>query len=92
MEIPQEFKAFTRFFWQGSDEEVSEEKEWIANALRLTNTQQRAVVKRFLDELLTSNADGKELQRIWASGAPSYDIPNDAELRYFLTLVRDMIE
>ena len=91
MQIPEDFKRFTRCFWQGSDREATNLKEWIANALRLSTTAQQAVIKSFLDQLLSSNVDGKELQRVWASGGSSYGIDDNDQLQAFLVMVRDTI-
>ena len=91
MEIPQEFKRFTRCFLQGSDEEATDEQDWISRALKLNTPQQRAVVKRFLSELLNSNADDEELERVWNSGSPSYAVHRH-HIRSFLNTIRDMID
>ena len=92
LDVPHEFERFTRTFWQGSHEEATDESEWIGNALRLSTSSQRAVIKRFLEDLLSSDADGETLQRVWRSGSPSYGFKDDVQLRSFLTLVRDLIE
>lgn len=92
METPDEFKRFTRCFWQGSEREAADEKEWIANALKLNTTQQRAVIKRFLVALLSSDADAAELERVWNSGSPSYALVETDRYRYVFTLIRDMIK
>jgi hypothetical protein len=92
VEIPREFKHFTRCFLQDSISEGDSDREWIAGALELIDAQQRSVVKRFLTELLSGNADGNELQHVWASGSPNYVIPDNEELRLFLTIIRDMIK
>jgi hypothetical protein len=91
VEIPDEFKRFTRCFLQGSDEEATDERDWIARALKLNTPQQRAVVKRFLSELLNSSADDEELERVWNSGSPSYGIQRD-HIRSFLNMIREMID
>jgi hypothetical protein len=91
MQVPAEFKRFTRCFWQGSDLEAADEKNWIARALNLNTPEQKAVIKRFLDELLNSDADVQELQRVWNSGSPPYGMHDD-HVRSFLSLVRDTIE
>ncbi len=89
MLVPKEFDRLVQCFYQGSDEGISTMDEWIARALRCSNKQDQAVVKRFLQELLAQDLTDAELQRIW----------NDAEGNYFfydirgvLTLIRDAIE
>lgn len=91
MAVPEEFKQFTRSFLQGSDREAADERDWIARALKLTTSERRVVIKSFLDELLSSDADVEELRRVWNSGSPNYGVYDD-HVRAFLTLVRDMIE
>ena len=91
MEVPEEFKRFAQCLWQGSHREAADERHWIARALKLNTPEQRAVIKRFLDELLSTDADVGELQRAWNSGSPNYGV-YDEHVRSFLTLVRDMIE
>ena len=91
MQVPDEFKRFTRCFWQGSHLEAGDQKDWIARALKLSSSEQRKVIKRFLDELLASDAEVKELQSVWNSGSPSYGLRDD-NVRAFLGDVRDMAE
>ena len=90
-EIPEEFKRFSRCFFNGSLESAPSEHEWIERALRLNSPKQLAVVKRFLDEVLR-DSNGPELQRIWHSGEPVYALADAEELRMFLSLVRDLIK
>ena len=91
MNTPEEFKRFVRSFWQGSEDEAASVREWIANALSLSDHRQKAVIANFLDDVLRRDVSGKELQRIWSSGGPSYMLPDDEDLRAFLRQVRDMI-
>ncbi len=91
MEVPEEFKRFTQCLWQGSHREAADERDWIARALKLNTPEQRAVIKRFLDELLSTNPNIEELQRVWNSGSPNYGVHNE-HIRSFLSLVRDTIE
>jgi hypothetical protein len=53
------------------------------------NKQQRAVVKRFLQELLAQNLTDAELQRIWGDAGANYDFD---DIRGVLTLIRDAID
>lgn len=91
MRVPDEFKHLTQCFWSGSDEEARDVHEWIGNALKLCGVEKHAVIKRFLDDVLSRNLDGAELQRIWNSGGPRYMIGNNEELRQFLGMIRDRI-
>lgn len=91
MRLPQEFKHLAQCFYQGSAKEISSPEEWVALALEHLNKKQRAVVKQFLEELLSRNPSGAELQQIWRDTGPDYDFPNDEHLRGMLTLIHDMI-
>ena len=89
MEVPEEFKHFTQCFLQGSDREAADEKDWIVRALQLNTSAQRAIIKHFLDDLLSADVPVETLQRVWNSGSPNYGVYDD-HIRAFLTLVRDM--
>jgi len=89
MVVPDEFVYVAQCFYQGSDEEVSTMEEWVALALRCSNKQDQAVVKRFLQELLAQNPTDAELQRIWNDAGPDYFFE---DIRGVLTLIRDAIE
>ena len=90
MEAPEEFNRLTQCFWQGSDLEAKDESDWIVRSLKLSTPNQRTIIRVFLTELLASNADVAELQRIWRSGGPSYGI-RDQHIRSFLERIRDSI-
>ncbi len=92
MQVPEEFKHVAQCFYQGSAQEVSSEKEWIALALRNSRRKHHVVVKQFLAELLARNPSGADLRRIWAEAGPDYMFPDDEHLRSILILMRDMIE
>jgi hypothetical protein len=90
MEAPEEFKRLAQCFWQGSEREAVNEHDWIARALKLSSPDQQAIIKKFLTELLASDADVNELQRIWRSGGPSYGI-RDLHIKSFLQRIRESI-
>lgn len=92
MIVPQEFKRLAERFYQGSDEDVSTPDEWVLQAVRGLNSRQKAVVKSFLDRVLSGSYSGADLQRIWNDTSADYDFRKDDHLRTFLTLIRDMIE
>lgn len=91
MDIPDEFKYFTSCFWQGSDREAKNERDWVMRALKLNTQEQQTIIRSFLDSLLSGDATDEELQRIWSAGSPSYGI-HLRHARAFLTLIRDAIE
>lgn len=70
--------------WTGSTPE-----EWIAFAKRHIDEEERGVVKRFVQELLTGQYDLDELQRIWFSTDAEIAFPEEERLRQFLALIRD---
>jgi hypothetical protein len=88
MLVPEEFDRLVQCFYQGSSAEVSTMEEWVALALKYLNKQQRAVVKRFLQELLAQNLTDAELQRIWGDAGADYDFD---DIRGVLSLIRDSI-
>ena len=90
MLIPEEFKRFTQSFWQGSEKEASDENDWIARALKLSNPAQQAIIKKYLSDLLSNGADTAELQKAWRSGGPSYGV-HDKHIRALFEKIRDMI-
>lgn len=89
MLVPKEFDHVVECFYQGSDEEISTMEEWVAKALRCSNKQDQAVVKRFLQELLAQDLRDAELQRIWNDAGANYFFD---DIRGVLTLIRDSIE
>lgn len=88
--IPEEFKRFTRCFLQGSFDEASGERDWIQRALQLNSADQRAVIRKFLVEMLQKTADVDELQRVWRSGSPSYGL-SDGHIRKFMQEIIELI-
>ncbi|WP_438277737.1 hypothetical protein [Nitrobacter sp.] len=89
MVVPKEFVYVVECFYQGSDEEVSTMEEWVAKALRCSDKQDQAAVKRFLQELLAQNLADAELQRIWNDAGANYFFE---DIRGVLTLIRDAID
>jgi hypothetical protein len=89
MVVPKEFDHVVQCFYQGSSAEVSTMEDWVAKALRCSNKQDQAVVKRFLQELLAQNPTDAELGRIWNDAGPDYFFD---DIRGVLTLIRDAIE
>jgi hypothetical protein len=88
MLIPDEFKYFAQWFYQGSVDEFSTQQEWVNSAVRRLDVRKRAAVKQFLDELLSGNHDEAELQLVWNSSSADYYVHN---MRGFLTMIRDTI-
>jgi hypothetical protein len=91
MQVPAEFKYLAHCFHQDSDLEASTAEEWVTNALRCLQSDQKRVVKRFLTELLLKNPDRSSLQKVWESTGPDWSFGDAEELRLFFTMIRDRI-
>lgn len=89
MRVPEEFDYLTQCFWDGSHEEAKTLEEWVAKAVGLLNAHQKAVVKPFVDDLLSRDLPDKELHRIWNEGGARYIFPETSELRRVLRAIRD---
>jgi hypothetical protein len=87
--IPSEFRYLVGCFHQDSLEGIASEQEWIAAAVEFLGETQKEVVRGFLDDVLSGDVSNADLRRIWESSDPDFLIPNEAELRQFLTLMRN---
>lgn len=85
--VPVEFKRFTRLFLQGSHETAKDLSEFIRQAVRLLDADQKPVVKSYIAELLASGLDERALNGIWLSCSPNYWIEEGA-VREFLSEVQ----
>ena len=81
--VPVEFKRFTRLFLRGSDEWTKDMAEFIRQAVRLLDADQKPVVRSYVGELLGSGLDEHALNDIWRSCSPNYWIEEGA-MREFL--------
>lgn len=91
MQIPDEFRRFASTFWNGSLDLVNNDEEWIDRILPLSNKDQQAVIKKFIDELLSKPASDAELRQAWGAGVPTYGFRRAEHLRAFLALVSKKI-
>lgn len=91
MHVPEEFDYLTSCFWNGSLERANSLDEWVENAVRLLNSQQKAVVKPFLDDVLSRDLPDKELQSIWRGGGACYGFPDTNELRRVLRVIQQKL-
>lgn len=91
MKVPHEFEQFARGLYPGSADEYPTAEEWIAESLHAAKPRQRAILKRFLDELLDGEHTDAELQGVWDGTSPSYQFVEKNGARVFLTVVRGMI-
>jgi hypothetical protein len=88
MLIPEEFKYFAQWFYQGSADEFATQQDWVSSAVRRLDAPKRVVLKQFLDELLNGNHDENELELVWASTSADYYVH---DMRGFLSMIRDAV-
>lgn len=91
MKIPEEFDYLTQCFWDGSHARAKTLDEWVSNAVRLLNAHQKAVVRPFIEDVLSRDLSDKELNRIWNEGGGVYCFPDISELRRVLRAIRDQL-
>lgn len=91
MAVPTEFRKFAKLFLQGSLEQSSDMKEFVARALRLTDSGMRSPITAYIDELLTAGLSENELHQIWISCSPNYWI-DDGKMREFLSEIKVQLQ
>ncbi len=91
MKIPKEFDYLVGCFWDGSHARAKTLDEWVGNAVRLLNSHQKAVVKRFIDDLLSRDLSDKDLNQIWVEGGAVYCFPETNELRRVLRTIHQKL-
>lgn len=91
MMISDEFYTLVRAFHQDIDFEASNEEELITILLNHFNAKGKTALRAFLDELLSGNLSGPELQQTWRDCDPDWGFEDAEHLRVFLTMVRDRI-
>ena len=92
MVIPDEFLQLARGFHQDSGIGMANEQKWIAARVASLDSAQRRVVKTFLTELLINCRDDGKLRELWNRTGADFFIDGDQSGRYFLTLMRDLIQ
>ena len=88
MKIPPEFEALGSAFYAHSYVEGMTELDWIRSQLEFVRPEDARKCKLFLDDLLSMQKDDSALQEVWKYSGSSYIFP-DADLRIFLTIIRD---
>jgi hypothetical protein len=89
--VPDDFLRLARAFHQDSTLDVANTQEWIASSLAHLDSKQKAVVKKFLTDLLIDCHDDAKLQALWNATSADYFITGDQGARKFLTMIRDSI-
>lgn len=91
MQIPDEFRQFCHWFYQGSRDDFATYEEWIGHAVARVDGKQKEVIRKFLDELLSGKYSDQEVAQVWRNAGPDYDF-NEGGHRIFLAEVRSMIQ
>ncbi|MBI4273152.1 MAG: hypothetical protein HY659_00435 [Rhizobiales bacterium] len=92
MQIPKELKAMLGRLDSNAEYLIDFPEELVFRALRTSNPIQRAVAKRFLDDLLNSTPSYQDLQKVWWSGPVEIIFKDENYLRDFFKLMRDQLE
>lgn len=88
MQIPEEFKTFASLFDLALHDDSPTERELIGFALKHTPKKQKVVVRSYIDRLLKPDVSGEMLQKVWFEAGASLFIPDQAEVRTFLQMIR----
>ncbi len=89
--VPIEFKRFTRLFLQGSHETAKDMPEFIRQAVRLLDADQKPAVESYVTELLASTLDERALNDIWLSCSPNYWM-DEGTMREFLGEIQKALD
>lgn len=94
MQIPEEFIELCGYIDGISHVKEDTVVQWVAGAVSQFNhvhpNDARAnAVRQFLDEVLSENRDGAELQKIWHQTGAGFLIADHQELRQLFALIRD---
>ena len=95
MELPEEFIELCGYIDGLSHIKEDTVVQWVAGAVSRFNhahsNDARATnaVRQFLDEVLSGNRDGAELQKIWHQTGAGFLVADHQELRRFFELIRD---
>lgn len=94
MELPEEFIELCGYIDGLSHIKEDTVVQWVAGAVSQFNhahpSEARAnAVRQFLDQALSGNRDGAELQKIWHQTGAGFLIADHQELRQFFELIRD---
>jgi hypothetical protein len=97
MKIPEEFIELCGYIDGLSRVEEDSVSQWVAGAVSQFNhmhpqKEGADTVRQFLDELLSGNHDGAELQEVWHRTGAGFFIADQRELLQFLALVRDKMD
>ncbi len=91
MKVPEEYYYLTQYFWNGSHEEVKTFDEWVANAVRVLDAEQRAVIQAFLEDVLRRNLPDEELDLLWRRSRAAYYFTNTESVRIMFRTILNQI-
>ena len=91
MLVPPAFNKLCRNFHADIGDDKAPPEEWIDFAKQHLDENEKQIVIRFLDELLSGGHDGAELQRIWFGSSADIYFPEEKHLRHFLGLIKDRL-
>lgn len=91
MKVPKEYYYLTQYFWNGSHEEVKTFEEWVANAVRVLNAEQRSVIQAFLEDVLRRNLPDEELDLLWKRSRAAYYFTNTESVRIMFRTILNQI-
>lgn len=86
---PPEFDRLISRFYQLSDLDYPDFFDWINSRVRGFNREgERAIARAFLDEILNGHYSEEDLQKIYRSAGPEYQM---TPIRYFLEKLREAL-
>ena len=92
MKTPFEVDQLIGCFYTGSRDGIDALEEWVESVVRFHRSEkQKAVIKPYLDELLSGQYSDVQLEDVWNSASPGYKI-NRGGHRTILALIRDALE
>jgi hypothetical protein len=91
MEMNAEFKKLTRGFHQNMFRDSASLQDMASEALLSIEPQDVSAVKTYLDELLSGNYSGTQLQDIWRHSLADIYFSDDQVLLEMLRLLRSTI-
>jgi hypothetical protein len=90
MKVPAQFEYLATCFHSGSDREHATMGDWVRSTVRSFLTpEDRKIVKQYLDELLEGAATDDDLQKLWRGRDSDIWLRTGADVRRFLTMIRD---
>lgn len=90
-EMPKAFKTLLGAMYWPSNERMPSEHLLIADALGALLPDERIVVKKYIDELVSPRHTDADIKRAWDRTSPVFMPVDNAGYRRFLSLVSEII-